>query len=125
LLLFNRRSNHVIKERGRDKHCAIPIDHDYVVWKYRNATAVDRFLPTDEGQAGHGWRRCCALTPDWKAGIQHARNIPDHTVCDKGCHSALVHPCAENVAEDSGIGDAQCAYYGNTATWHCFNRSAG
>src|SRR3546814_16867751 len=55
-LLLETELGDLLDEGLRHHHGAVPVGDDEVVGEDRDATAGDRLLPADEGEAGHrGW----------------------------------------------------------------------
>src|SRR3546814_10999898 len=83
------------------------VGDDEVVGEDRDATAGDRLLPADEGEAGHrGW---CgdAAGPYRQAARLDAVEVAQHAVGHQGGDAALAHARAADVAEDPRLLHAQ------------------
>ena len=115
-------ANHVLDQRGGDQHRAVVVHDNKIVGIDGDAAAADRLLPIDKGESGHRGRGGCARAPDVEAGLENARDVAHGPVGDEAGHAALLHPRAQDVAEDSGIGDAHRVGDHNAAGWRLLDR---
>src|ERR1700722_3231932 len=124
-LLLGAFGQDVVEVRLRDQYGAILVGDDNVVRKYRNAAASDRFAPADECQPCDRGRRREAVAPYGKPGAEHALDIAHDAIGHQRGYPALDHACAQNVAENAGIGDAHGVDHGNAAFRHRLDRGPG
>src|SRR3546814_19954093 len=91
------------------------VGDDEVVGEDRDATAGDRLLPADEGEAGHrGW---CgdAAGPYRQAARLDAVAVAQPAVGNQGGDAAIGHARAEDVADTPRVLQAQGVTTGRTA----------
>src|SRR5262249_27722143 len=101
-LVFGAFVSDEVDQVLRDDHRTVIIDNNHVAWKHGATSAADRLLPTDEGQAVDGcWRRNTGA-PHWKRARQYTGAVTHDAVRHQRRDVALLHPCAKNVAKDSG-----------------------
>jgi hypothetical protein len=74
------------------------------VRKHRHAAAINRLLPAHEREARYRWR-CRRPRHHTATRAEHAGNVAYHPVGHQACNAALLHACAQNIAEDARIGD--------------------
>src|ERR1019366_7622035 len=106
LFLLNRSFHNTINQRLWNHDGAIIIHHDRVACEYGYTAAGNRLLPGHKGQSGHRWRSCSALAPYWQASADDAGYVAHNTIRDQAGNSAHPHALAENIAKNSGIGNA-------------------
>src|SRR3546814_278279 len=117
-LLLETALGDLLDEGLRHHHGAVPVGDDEVVGEDRDATAGDRLLPADEGEAGHrGW---CgdAAGPYRQAARLDAVEVAQHAVGHQGGDAALGHARAEDVADDTRVLPAQGVDHGDAALRH-------
>ena len=124
-LLLDCGFDDFVEERGWDDDGAIVIDDDDVIGEDCDATAGDGHLPAYEGESGDGGGGCGALAPDGQIGAEDAGEVADDAVGDESGDFADADTLAEDVTEDSGVGDAHSVDHRDASGGHAFDGGAG
>src|ERR1700732_717535 len=125
LLLLGAFGQNEVEKRLWNHHGAVLIGDDDVVREDGDPATADRLAPADECQAGDRRWRGVAVTPYRQSGAEHAVEIAHNPVGHQRSDPTLDHPGAQDIAKNTGIGDAHRVDHGDAAVRHGFDRRSG
>src|SRR5437879_494469 len=99
--LLYRRCDHVIKHLFRNEYRAVLVDDDDVIWKYRDAAAVDGLLPSDKGKSGNRWWRGSPPAPYRQTRLENPGNVAYDAIRDQRRNTLPTHARAQDVAKNA------------------------